>query len=192
VLLYAPTWTGLTSEFDYSSLSIGRQIVEEALRRDLAVILRSHPYTRFNLAAARRLDEIERILAEDAERSGRAHLWGSQATGSVSLVDCVNAADIAVCDVSGVATDWIASDRPFAVTDMGGLGERFADEAWIAKGAYRIEGDGSNLESVFDELLDTDSKAAQRKETREYFLGPASGEESVSKFVNAARAAYRD
>ncbi|GAA2127853.1 CDP-glycerol glycerophosphotransferase family protein [Glycomyces algeriensis] len=192
VLLYAPTWTGLTSEFDYSSLAIGRLIVEEALRRDLAVIMRAHPYTRFNLAAARRLDEIERILAEDAEKSGRAHLWGAQATGSVSLVDCVNAADIAVCDVSGVATDWIAADRPFAVTDMGGLGEHFADEAWIAKGAYRIDRDGSNLESVFRELLDTDSKAAQRKETREYFLGTASGEESVEVFVHAARAAYRD
>jgi hypothetical protein len=192
VLLYAPTWTGLTSEFDYSSLAIGRLIVEEALRRDLAVIMRAHPYTRFNLAAARRLEEIERILAEDAEKTGRAHLWGSQATGSVSLVDCVNAADIAVCDVSGVATDWIASDRPFAVTDMGRLGERFADEAWIAKGAYRIDGDGSNLEAVFDELIDTDSKAAQRKETREYFLGAAAGEASVDAFVASAREAYRD
>ncbi|MFG3342758.1 CDP-glycerol glycerophosphotransferase family protein [Glycomyces sp. NPDC048151] len=192
VLLYAPTWTGLTSEFDYSSLAIGRLIVEEALRRDLAVIMRAHPYTRFNLAAAKRLDEIERILAEDAERTGRAHLWGSQATGSVSIVDCANAADIAVCDVSGVATDWIATDRPFAVTDMGGLGERFTETAWIAKGAYRIDEDGSNLEAVFDELLSTDSKAAQRKETREYFLGTASGEASVDVFLKETRAAYSD
>jgi hypothetical protein len=192
VLLYAPTWTGLTSEFDYSSLAIGRLIVEEALRRDLAVIMRAHPYTRFNLAAAKRLEAIERLLAEDAEKTGRAHLWGTQASGSVGIVDCINAADVAVCDVSGVATDWIAADRPFAVTDMGGLGERFADEAWIAKGAYRLDGDGANLAAVFDELLVTDSKAAQRKETREYFLGTASGEERVDVFVEAARAAYRD
>lgn len=190
VLLYAPTWTGLTSEFDYSSLAIGKRIVEEALRRDLAVIMRAHPYTRFNLAAARRLDEIERLLADDAERTGRAHLWGTQATGP-SLVDCVNAADIAVCDVSGVATDWIASDRPFAVTDMAGLGERFPDEAWIAKGAYRVDRDAANLAAVFDELLHTDSKAAQRKETREYFLGATTGDAAVEHFIAEARRAYR-
>ncbi|MDN3240420.1 CDP-glycerol glycerophosphotransferase family protein [Glycomyces tritici] len=191
VLLYAPTWTGLTSEFDYSSLAIGKRIVEEALRRDLAVIMRAHPYTRFNLAAARRLDEIERLLAEDAERSGRAHLWGSQAAGSVGLVDCINAADIAVCDVSGVATDWIASDRPFAVTDMAGLGERFTEEAWIAKGAYRLDRDAANVAAVFDELLVTDSKAAQRKETREYFLGETAGDAAVEVFTTAAKEAYR-
>lgn len=192
VLLYAPTWTGLTSEFDYSSLAIGKRIIEEALRRDLAVIMRAHPYTRFNLAAARRLDEIERLLAADAEASGRAHLWGSQATGNVGLVDCINAADIAVCDVSGVATDWIASDRPFAVTDMAGLGERFADEAWIAKGAYRIDKDAANVRAVFDELLVTDAKAAGRKETREYFLGATSGDAAIGVFIEAARDAYRD
>ncbi|WP_035738091.1 CDP-glycerol glycerophosphotransferase family protein [Glycomyces arizonensis] len=191
VLLYAPTWTGLTSEFDYSSLPIGKAVVSEALRRDMDVIVRAHPYTRFNLAASRQLDSIERLLAEDAERTGRAHRWGPRSTGDFSLVDCINAADVAVCDISGVATDWIASDRPFAVTDMGMLGDRFADEAWIARGAYRLAGDAGNLGSVFDELLDTDSKAVQRKETREYFLGGANGESGVEAFLAAARDAYR-
>jgi hypothetical protein len=190
-LLYAPTWTGLTSEFDYSSLPIGKAVVEEALRRDLDVIVRAHPYTRFNLAASRRLDAIERLLAEDRQRTGRDHRWGAQASGSVSLTDCIDAADVAVCDVSAVATDWIYTDRPFAVTDMGGLGERFTETAWIARGAYRVDADGGNLPAVFDELLLQDTKAVQRKETREYFLGAASGEECVEAFLAEARAAYR-
>jgi hypothetical protein len=74
---------------------------------------------------------------------------------------------------------------------MAGLGERFTDEAWIAKGAYRLDRDAANVAAVFDELLVTDSKAAQRKETREYFLGETAGEASVEVFTTAAREAYR-
>ena len=189
-LLYAPTWTGLASEFDYSSLAIGKHIVKAALARDMVVILRTHPYTRFNLAAARRLDEIERVLTVDRQQSGRPHLWGSDAAGTVSLADCINAADIAVCDVSAVAADWIYCDRPFAVTDMKMLGESFADEVWIARGASRIAGDASNLDEVFDELLVKDSRAAQRREARAYFLGEDSGEDLLARFTSAAREAY--
>jgi hypothetical protein len=74
---------------------------------------------------------------------------------------------------------------------MAGLGERFPDEAWIAKGAYRVDRDAANLAAVFDELLHTDSKAAQRKETREYFLGATTGDAAVEHFIAEARRAYR-
>ncbi|WP_100448593.1 CDP-glycerol glycerophosphotransferase family protein [Glycomyces xiaoerkulensis] len=186
-MLYAPTWAGLTGEFDYSSLVIGKHIVAEALRREVTLWLRPHPYTRRNAASARHLAEVEELLRSDRQRTGRKHQWGP-AIDDVDLADCINAADIAVTDVSGAAVDWLYSNRPFAICDMGGLGEEaFAEQFWIARGAYHISVEATGLDTVFDELLKTDSRAGEREATRRYFLGEGDAADALDRFVRAVR-----
>jgi hypothetical protein len=192
VVLYTPTWTGLTSDVNYSSLKQGRRIVEALLERDVTVIFRTHPYTRTNAAYQAIAEEIKAVIAADAARTGRPHLWGDQAEERVTLTECVNAADVAISDISGTASDWLYSGRPFAMTDPKGYRDRYLEEFPLAKAAYLIEPKAENIERVLDELLVTDSKAAVRAEVREYYLGDFRPDELVQVFVDEVKATYAD
>ncbi|WP_335986383.1 CDP-glycerol glycerophosphotransferase family protein [Glycomyces sp. MUSA5-2] len=187
VVLYTPTWTGLTADVNYSSLREARRIVEAILDRDVTLLFRTHPYTRTNAAYQALADEVKALIAADAARTGRPHLWGAQAESEVSLTECVNAADVAISDISGTASDWLYSGRPFAMTDPKGYRDRYLEEFPLAKAAYLLEPDAGNIEKVLDELLDTDSKAVLRREVREYYLGDHAPEELVPLFVDEVR-----
>jgi hypothetical protein len=189
VVLYTPTWSGLTSDVNYSSLKQGKKIVTAMLRRDVTVIFRTHPYTRTNAAYLALAEEIKALIAADAAATGRAHLWGSQAE-SVSLSDCVNAADVAVSDISGTASDWLYCGRPFAMTDPKGFGEDYLEQFPLAKAAYLLDRDAANVEEVLDELLVTDSKAGVRAEVREYYLGDIAPGDLIEVFSEEVRATY--
>ncbi|WP_157975164.1 CDP-glycerol glycerophosphotransferase family protein [Glycomyces dulcitolivorans] len=189
-VLYTPTWTGLTADVNYSSLKQGKKIVQALLARDVNVIFRTHPYTRTNAAYQALADDIKSVIAEDAARTGRPHLWGDQAESAVSLTDCVNAADVAISDISGTASDWLYSGRPFAMTDPKGFNERYLDEFPLAKAAYLLEPKAGNIEAVLDELLLRDSKADLRAAVREYYLGDIKPGDLVEVFAAEVRDTY--
>ncbi|MFC3492393.1 CDP-glycerol glycerophosphotransferase family protein [Glycomyces rhizosphaerae] len=192
VVLYTPTWTGLTADVNYSSLKEGKRIVEAVLARDVTLIFRTHPYTSTNAAYQALADEIKAVIAADAAKTGRAHLWGAQAETEVGLTDCVNAADVAISDISGTASDWIYSGRPFAMTDPKGFKDAYLEEFPLAKAAYLLDPDAGNIEKVLDELLVTDSKAVLRAEIREYYLGDVAPEDLVPLFVEEVKATYAE
>ena len=187
VVLYTPTWSGLTSDVNYSSLKQGKRIVRALLERDVNIIFRTHPYTRTNAAYLALAEAIEAIIAADAAETGRPHLWGSQAE-SVPLTDCINAADVAISDISGTASDWLYCGRPFAMTDPKGFGDAYLDEFPLAKAAYLLDRKAANIDEVLDELLTTDTKALVRAEVREYYLGDIAPEDLVGVFVKEVRA----
>ncbi|WP_158299649.1 CDP-glycerol glycerophosphotransferase [Glycomyces paridis] len=190
-VLYAPTWAGLTSDVDYSSLAAGRRIVEGLLGRGARVVFRAHPYTAGNRAYRAFAEEIRALLAADAAATGRDHWWGARAEKEATLTDCVNAADAAVCDVSGTASDWLYGGRPLAMTDPRGLGDAYAAQFPLARAAYRVDADAGNLEAVLDELLGADSLAPVRAEVREYYLGDLAPGDLVEVFRQAVRSTYR-
>src|SRR5690606_10047268 len=187
VVLYTPTWSGLTSDVNYSSLKQGKKIVTALLGRDVTIIFRTHPYTRTNAAYLALAEEIKAIIAADAAETGRPHLWGSQAE-SVPLTDCTNAADVAISDISGTASDWLYCGRPFAMTDPKGFGDAYLEEFPLAKAAYLLDRKAANIDEVLDELLTTDTKALVRAEVREYYLGDIAPEDLVGVFVKEVRA----
>ncbi|GAA1682882.1 hypothetical protein GCM10009830_32550 [Glycomyces endophyticus] len=189
-VLYTPTWTGLTADVNYSSLKQGKAIVKALLARDVNVIFRTHPYTRTNAAYQALADDIKSVIAEDAARTGRPHLWGDQAETAVSLTDCVNAADAAISDISGTASDWLYSGRPFAMTDPKGFREHYLDEFPLAKAAYLLEPKAGNIEAVLDELLVRDSKADLRAAVREYYLGDVKPGDLADLFAAEVRDTY--
>ncbi|GAB3993038.1 hypothetical protein GCM10029992_03640 [Glycomyces albus] len=133
---------------------------------------------------------MERTLAADAERTGRPHRWGAATSEEMSLVDCVNAADAAVSDVSGAASDWLYSGKPFALTDVHGAGERFEAELPLARAAYRVEADATNIAAVVEDLLETDTRAPRRTRSAP-ITSETSPERCVSAFLDAARDCYR-
>ena len=188
VVLYATTWAGSYASPNYCSLPIGEKIVRGLLNAGATVILRPHPYARRTGETAAQLVRLEQILAGDSARTGRRHLFGEIASETMSLFDCVNAADALVSDISGVASDWLYSAKPFALTNVRGA-DRTAFEAEfpLARAAYVVDQDASNLDEVLAELLTTDSLADARLNLRTYYLGDFPTETYADEFVHTAR-----
>lgn len=187
-VLYAPTWTGNSSDVNYSSLAIGEKIVKALLARGATVILRAHPYTARNPASAQQLTRLEQLLAADG---GRRHRWGAAASTEMSVFDCINAADVLISDVSAVASDWLFSDKPFATTDMQREGKHFAETFPLSQAAYVLDHKASNVDDVLDRMLGADPLAQVRREMKTYYLGDFPGKPYVDGFLDEARRCVR-
>lgn len=186
-VLYAPTWAGFMADSNYSSLLQGPDIVRELLRRGTTVVFRPHPHAwrARDLAAACR--EIEQLLADDAAATGRAHLFGAVAAAEMSVVDCFNAADAMISDVSSVVPDFLFSGKPFALVAVGVTAEEFVVANPIAHGAYVVEESLANLTTALDELLVTDPLRDVRMRMRTAYLGDVEREDYTGLFLDAAR-----
>ncbi|MGW0227717.1 hypothetical protein ACWDWO_05345 [Actinopolymorpha singaporensis] len=91
-----------------------------------------------------------------------------------NLYACFAAADVLVCDVSSVITDFLAGERPYAVTNPAGLpDEEFTFRYPSCRGGYLLGADGAGL----DRLLaagrgQVDPAATERAKLRAELLGP--------------------
>ncbi len=184
--LYAPTWGGSYADSDYCSLPIGHLIVEALIRRGFRVVFRPHPYTRHYPVHAQEADRIAAILAADARATGTPHVFGGDAMDR-SLVDCFNAADLLVSDVSSVVADFLYSEKPFAVVAMHGTVSDFARTFPVAKAAYVLDRAGTNIDQVLDSMTKGDPVAEARRTAKSYFLGEFGPEGYADVFVTAAR-----
>ncbi|MEU8254515.1 CDP-glycerol glycerophosphotransferase family protein [Micromonospora inaquosa] len=185
-VLYTPTWTGHHADADYCSLPVAEGLLHRLLERGATVILRAHPYTGQNPASARQLGRLTELLVADRAHTGRQHVVGAAAR-ELSLTECVNASDALVSDVSGVISDFLYSGKPYAVTDMGGEGERFVERFPLAGSGYVLRRDMSNVDDVLTALLDTDPLAEARWATRRRYLGDFPAESYAEAFLAAAR-----
>ena len=79
VVLYAPTWRGHVQETLLHSLPVGERIVAALLERGATVIFRPHAFSRQFPEDVAAIQRIHRLLAADAQATGRAHLWGPAA-----------------------------------------------------------------------------------------------------------------
>ncbi|MDT0270868.1 hypothetical protein RM844_31825 [Streptomyces sp. DSM 44915] len=132
----------------------------------------------------------ERAFAEWNEAFWRSFGWWEHRviTGSQPrLFDCFNESDALVSDISSVVSDYIASGKPYAVTDSAELGaEEFRRQNTAVRAAVILANDAARL----DELLDAvgapgaDPLARDRVELKEYLLGP--DEPSSLERFNAA------
>ena len=89
-VLYAPTWQGGKPTTNYSSLGLGAKIVSALLERPATVIFRPHPFTYRDPRQTRLAREIQALLKQDRERTGREHVWGKQAEKTWDIPDCFN------------------------------------------------------------------------------------------------------
>ncbi|MBL1099533.1 hypothetical protein [Streptomyces coffeae] len=93
-----------------------------------------------------------------------------------TLYQCFDQADLLIGDISSVVSDFIASLKPYALTDTAGLGEaEFRRQFTAAGAAYLLGPDGSGTDHLLWLLFDPahDELRTARHQLREFLLGPA-------------------
>jgi hypothetical protein len=72
------------------------------------------------------------------------------------------------------------------LTDMTGAGDEFVKEFPLARAAYVLDSQGSNLDTVLEQLLVTDPLAEERRAMKQYYLGDFPVEAYAHGFIDAA------
>lgn len=186
VVLFAPTWMGLHSYDNYTSLPVGAELVQRLVDRGVRVIFRPHPLSR-KPAEIAQVEAVEEVLRADKEATGRKHVWGKKAESTWSVADCINRSDALISDVSSVVSDYLASLKPYALVAMNHTVEEFRGEFASARSAYVVDRELSNLDESLDLLLGADPLRSSREERREYTLGGLTGKEASEAFVATVR-----
>ncbi|MFF9766034.1 hypothetical protein ACF1GT_05365 [Streptomyces sp. NPDC014636] len=103
------------------------------------------------------------------------------------LYDCFNVSDAMVSDISSVVSDFIASGKPYAVTDSAEVGAgEFKRQNTAVRAAVILSNGAAELGGLLDAVRDpaADPLADARAELKQYLLGPAEPR-SIDQFNTA-------
>jgi hypothetical protein len=168
-VLYAPTWEGFFDEADYSSVaSMGERIVQGCLDAGADVLFKPHPLTGHRLPEAGRAREAIDDLVRKAG-------GGSEVVAPTpnSLYEAFNRADLLISDISSVITDWLASRKPYAVSNRRDLPDaEFRTLFPSASAAELLGSDLATLPTALADAAGADPRRAQREALAEHLLGP--------------------
>ncbi|PWI18450.1 hypothetical protein DI272_33135 [Streptomyces sp. Act143] len=134
--------------------------------------------TRDGLVDVARHEEIARLRAEWNDtywRSFGTHEHRVITGAEPRLYDCFNVSDAMVSDISSVVSDFIASGKPYAVTDSAELGvEEFKRQNTAVRAATILSNSAAELGELLSAVRDLagDPLAEDRKELKQYLLGP--------------------
>lgn len=203
-VLYAPTWEGVNLDQEYSSVSaVGVRVVEALLAAQppVRVVFKSHPFTGQRDAKYRFvLARIAGLVDDAAARTGIDH----RVVKGGSINEWFNRATALVTDISSVASDFLASEKPYAVFNHTDLDDEAFRREFPSTGAGTTIGrDGRGIAEFIDVVTRTspDLNAPARSELATYLLGPPDHRslESFQAAIDAMiarsetdRAAYRD
>jgi hypothetical protein len=174
-LLYAPTWEGYFEAADYSSLErSGVELIRHVLDRHpgVRIVYKPHPASgsvRPSAGAARR--KVEALL----RRAGGPHIIAADQP-ELDLLAWFDRADVLLSDISAVVTDFLATDKPYLVTNPRGLPiERFHASFPSHRAAYVVSPDLSDFDALLDDALGPDTLAAERARMKVEVLGDLEG-----------------
>ncbi|MGW1747745.1 hypothetical protein ACWCRD_19490 [Streptomyces sp. NPDC002092] len=134
--------------------------------------------TRDGVVDVDRYEEVARLRGEWNEAYWRSFpAWEHRVIEGAEprLYDCFNVSDAMVSDISSVVSDFIASGKPYAVTDSAGLGvEEFKRQNTAVRAAVILSTSAKELGALLDAVRDpaADTLAEDRKELKKYLLGP--------------------
>jgi CDP-glycerol:poly(glycerophosphate) glycerophosphotransferase len=193
VVLYAPTWEGFFDEADYSSVSrMGERIVRAVLDSGAVLRFKPHPLTGHRLPSAKKaLHAIEDLLARAGEGSGVVPSTPD------ALYAAFNEADVLISDISSVITDFLASRKPYLVTNPRDIPDAEFRALFPSAGAAELLGtDLATLPGALADAAGTDPRRAARDTLAEYLLGAeadplAAFLDEVDRFVERADARVR-
>ncbi|MFF7543156.1 hypothetical protein ACFZCU_05885 [Streptomyces canus] len=123
-------------------------------------------------------EEIARLRGEWNDAYWRSFpVWAHRVvTGAEPrLYDCFNVSDAMVSDISSVVSDFIASGKPYAVTDSAELGvEEFKRQNTAVRAATILSNSAAELGELLEAVRDpaADPLAEDRVELKQYLLGP--------------------
>lgn len=189
-VLYAPTWEGVNLEQEYSSVSaVGVRIVEALLAADppVRVVFKAHPFTGQRDAKYRFvLARISGLIDDAAARTGIDH----RVVKGGSINEWFNRATALVTDISSVVSDFLASEKPYAVFNHADLDdESFREEFPSTAAGTTIGRDGRGIDAFIGVVTRSaqDVHAERRASLATYLLGPAEHRslESFQAAINA-------
>ncbi|KAB1146473.1 hypothetical protein F7R91_15800 [Streptomyces luteolifulvus] len=134
--------------------------------------------SRDGLVDVQKHQEVARLRAEWDDAYWRSFgSWEHRViTGAEPrLYDCFNVSDAMVSDISSVVSDFIASGKPYAVTDSAELGvEEFKRQNTAVRAAVILTNSAAELGELLAAVRDpaADPLAEDRKELKQYLLGP--------------------
>ena len=134
--------------------------------------------TRDGVVDVAKYEEIARLRGEWNETYWRSFpAWEHRVISGAEprLYDCFNVSDAMVSDISSVVSDFIASGKPYAVTDSAKLGvEEFKRQNTAVRAATILSNSAAELGGLLDAVRDLagDPLAEDRVELKQYLLGP--------------------
>ncbi|WNF26992.1 hypothetical protein RI138_09165 [Streptomyces sp. C11-1] len=149
--------------------------------------------SRVSLADPAREAETAQLRAEWNDAYWRSFGWWEHRTVTgpqPKLYDCFNQSDAMVSDISSVVSDFIASGKPYAVTDSAALGpEEFKRQNTAVRAAVILSNSAEELDELLAAVADpaADTQAQARRELKTYLLGPDEPT-SMEQFNAAVRA----
>lgn len=187
IVLYAPTFEGYYDQTAHTSLdSMGVELVRRLVASGrVRVWFRPHPasgVSRPSMLAA--IAEIGAVLREVPGD----HLV--VADRDLTLPECLAAADVLVSDISSVATDFLATERPIITCDPAGLpAEDFVAAYPTQSASYLLHPGLADLDQVLDAALGADPLRPARQVMRRHVLGDPPGGPQAAFAANVARLA---
>ncbi|BDM67334.1 hypothetical protein HEK616_08210 [Streptomyces nigrescens] len=147
-------------------------------------------------------DELERMRLQGTPDEGRAAAvadavtaweeaywnsfpeWEHQiiTTARPGIFSCFNQADVLVSDVSSVVSDYLTSEKPYAVANTSGMTEDdFRANFPTVRAATILTPDAAGVAGLLDAVRDRekDTLVAARAELKEHLLGPSDPPSSV-------------
>ncbi|SNT65899.1 CDP-Glycerol:Poly(glycerophosphate) glycerophosphotransferase [Asanoa hainanensis] len=196
-VLYAPTWEAWNADNNYSSLAErGTAIIDALLAHptELRVWFKPHPKTGFFSEQARRArDDISQRL-EAANASAPPSAAPEQPHRTITdsqrmLHEYFDEVDLLITDVSGVASDFVATQRPFAMVNMTShTNDEFRHNFPVAAGAYIIGRTANDVGDFIDACMRSypdDPLADARRDLANSLLG-SDYQDSFPRFELAA------
>ncbi|PJN35656.1 hypothetical protein CG747_37295 [Streptomyces sp. CB02959] len=153
-------------------------------------------------------DELERMRLQSTPEEGRAAAveaavaaweeaywnsfpeWEHRVITTVrpGIFSCFNQADLLISDVSSVVSDYLTSEKPYAVANTSGLAEDdFRANFPTVRAATVLTPDAAGVPALLEAVRDPgrDGLAAARAELKEHLLGPSDPPSTV-RFNEAA------
>ena len=183
-VLYAPTWEGGQPSAEYGSVaSHGVRIVQAlAGTGRYRVVYRPHPLTGVRVAAYGDADAAIRQFLATAPQppEGPGHTTDTER----DVAGAFAAADLLVCDVSGVAMDWLATGEPLVVTRPVGDAVIASSPLLDLAPSLGVD-DVDRVVEIVDRELTEDPDREERLRLREYYLGDTSPGAATRRFITA-------
>lgn len=185
VVLYAPTFEGYYDQTAHTSLDgMGVELVRRLVAGGrVRVWFRPHPasgVSRPSMLAA--IDEIGTLL----RTAPGDHLVA--ADRDLTLPQCLAAADVLISDISSVATDFLATERPIITCDPAGLPPAEFVAAYPTQAAsYLLRPGLDDLDAVLAAALGDDPLRGARLAMRRRVLGDPPGGPQAAFAANVAR-----
>ena len=185
-ILYAPTWEGHDSDSNYSSVeNIALPMLDWLSRNQphIRIIVKPHPLT--GSREPELLETLEKIkrkisltnspkIDRNIEGSNIHHEFVGKESG-LTLHDIFNQVDAVVCDISSVATDFLASNKPMFICDAKEQGESEIRSSYpTTQGSYIVDKTHESWNQN-QNAFTTDPLRAERIKARKEILGDFEG-----------------